>query len=534
MSVGNENNEACFHYESERFKSFARWPINSPVDRARLAKAGFYYSDLCKETVCFSCHGHVNNWNYGDIVLKKHAELFPHCDFINNRSNNVPADNCALRDEGKTKSNPNEICTYSEKKKLSHANLFSESERLKTFIGKWPVPYISAADAAHAGFFYLGSGDKVQCTYCKIILSGWESGDDPLEEHVKHSPQCKYISDLKQPEVKKVDSWYEQNSQDVCGNMHKTSECKLTDFHKSLKNSNMKNLGIHLHKGPTYPQQSSLSARLRSFSSWPINSAVSKELLAEAGFFYIGLNDRTKCFHCNGGLCSWEYGDDPWVEHARWFPNCGFLLLNKGSEFIEKWSIKCLRSSPCEFSDSLSSKDVMCKVDDAMESDLVKHAMEIGLFPSYIIRAAIFLQVKETGSSFSNIDDLCIAVSCLKEEVDKETLKREVTMNSVHPSIDPVKERDIKPSENIMDTEQKPHIKKAYFNADSDSGTTCEVTNESTLKDRCLCKICMDREVSIVFLPCGHLLACTSCAPALQCCPMCRKAIEATVRAYLN
>ena len=27
-----------------------------------------------------------------------------------------------------------------------------------------------------------------------------------------------------------------------------------------------------------------------------------------------------RCFFCYGGLQSWEQGDDPWTEHARWFP----------------------------------------------------------------------------------------------------------------------------------------------------------------------------------------------------------------------
>ena len=43
-----------------------------------------------------------------------------------------------------------------------------------------------------------------------------------------------------------------------------------------------------------------------------------------------------KCFFCDGGLCNWEVNDEPWTEHARWFPDCGFVKQCKGMNFIKK------------------------------------------------------------------------------------------------------------------------------------------------------------------------------------------------------
>lgn len=54
------------------------------------------------------------------------------------------------------------------------------------------------------------------------------------------------------------------------------------------------------------------------------------------------------------------------------------------------------------------------------------------------------------------------------------------------------------------------------------------------LREARLCKICMDSEVGIVFLPCGHLTTCVNCAPNLEDCPVCRCAIKATVRTFLS
>lgn len=48
------------------------------------------------------------------------------------------------------------------------------------------------------------------------------------------------------------------------------------------------------------------------------------------------MNDQVRCFYCDGGLRHWEPGDDPWIEHARWFPLCGYVRLVKGDEFVQQ------------------------------------------------------------------------------------------------------------------------------------------------------------------------------------------------------
>ena len=53
-------------------------------------------------------------------------------------------------------------------------------------------------------------------------------------------------------------------------------------------------------------------------------------------YTWTGYLDNVKCFFCDGGLCNWEADDDPWTEHARWFPECGFLKQVKGTTFIQE------------------------------------------------------------------------------------------------------------------------------------------------------------------------------------------------------
>lgn len=53
-------------------------------------------------------------------------------------------------------------------------------------------------------------------------------------------------------------------------------------------------------------------------------------------FLSTGLSDHVRCHHCGSGLRNWEKEDDPWEEHARWYPECKYVLVKKGQEFIDK------------------------------------------------------------------------------------------------------------------------------------------------------------------------------------------------------
>lgn len=58
-------------------------------------------------------------------------------------------------------------------------------------------------------------------------------------------------------------------------------------------------------------------------------------VIHSCGMSVLGTNDQVRCFYCGGGLRHWEPGDDPWIEHARWFSQCGYVRLVKGDEFVQ-------------------------------------------------------------------------------------------------------------------------------------------------------------------------------------------------------
>lgn len=101
-----------------------------------------------------------------------------------------------------------------------------------------------------------------------------------------------------------------------------------------------------LKKKICFPEYANFQTRLGSFEKSLLNSIVnnSKWEFTEAGFFYTGKDDETICYYCGGGLKDWQEDDQPWEEHARWFPRCPFVLVNKGQDFVNTY---CERINKC-------------------------------------------------------------------------------------------------------------------------------------------------------------------------------------------
>ena len=43
-----------------------------------------------------------------------------------------------------------------------------------------------------------------------------------------------------------------------------------------------------------------------------------------------------QCYHCGISLRDWNPEERPWEEHAKWSPDCAYLLLKKGGNFVEE------------------------------------------------------------------------------------------------------------------------------------------------------------------------------------------------------
>ncbi|KAL1020913.1 hypothetical protein UPYG_G00006330 [Umbra pygmaea] len=84
----------------------------------------------------------------------------------------------------------------------------------------------------------------------------------------------------------------------------------------------------------SYSTMYSYDKRLDSFADWPFREECqcTPEMMAKAGFVHCPIEsepDVACCFFCLKELEGWEPEDNPWSEHVKRSPNCGFLTLKK-------------------------------------------------------------------------------------------------------------------------------------------------------------------------------------------------------------
>ncbi|XP_044141133.1 baculoviral IAP repeat-containing protein 2 [Bufo gargarizans] len=566
--------------ELYRFSTFSKYPTHPPVSERSLAKAGFYYLGIDDKVKCFNCGLMLDNWKKGDNAIEKHKKLYPSCSFIQNVSalnlgaslysafsppNQTHSEEETGYFSGSHLSFPHDAVTsravedLSHQKSSDHSYMYTEAARLGTYTN-WTLSYLAPADLAKAGFYYVGPGDKVACFACDGKLNNWEPNDNAMSEHRRHFPNCPFVSNSARPSLR----------------------C-------SVSNVSMQ----------------TTSSRLKTFLNWPVNIPVTPKKLAEAGFYYVGRNDDVKCFCCDGGLRCWESGDDPWVEHAKWFPRCEYLLSVKGQSFVTDIQNRYPHLLDQLLSSSETQNEAQYppiirlgnennKEDEVyLNTTVVQNVLQMG-FNRTLVKETVMSKILTSGDNYKETEDLVNDLLCAQKEQTEEERDRQMEQSSsdelslIRKSRLALAQRmtnclpiieDLFTSEVLSLTEydsikQKVPVvlqvqeliemvlikgrnatesfKKSLNKHDPslhrelflEQSLICQTSDSYSdlpmeeqlrrLQEERTCKICMDQEVSIVFIPCGHLVVCKDCAPSLRKCPICRGIIKGTVRTFLS
>ncbi|KAM3843440.1 baculoviral IAP repeat-containing protein 1 isoform 2-T2 [Vipera latastei] len=180
----------------------------------------------------------------------------------------------------------------------------SEAKRLKTFPST-SNSFWMATEMAAAGFYYNNVKSAIQCFCCGLVLLKRSSQRSPFECHKNLWSSCEFILGKEVGNISKYD----------------------------IRVRNPENNSLEVKN-----KYKEMESRLESFTNWPFYcKEIQPALLSNAGFYFTGIKDTVQCFSCSGCLGNWEEGDDPWKEHAKWFPECEFLQREKSEHEIKQY-----------------------------------------------------------------------------------------------------------------------------------------------------------------------------------------------------
>ncbi|WP_299734323.1 RING-HC finger protein [uncultured Endozoicomonas sp.] len=276
--------------------------------------------------------------------------------------------------------------------------------------------------------------------------------------------------------------------------------------------------------------------------------------IAASGMFYLNNEDRTKCYYCNGGLNNWERDDDPWFEHAKWYPRCEHLLRKKGPLYVHEVT--------CQFPD-LERPDP----DGLLREPLRQQAPGRRQVVSGIQRLNTLNNGRET-PSFPIIDpqrerqnqeskirgwmDSNECANAAKDMGFEEShivmvIKRKLDggnnsqdffpFSSVVDLVDALVETQNEYESLASNNEEQATTSEPHVEQMSGTSQPQEQTPEAEiarLEAQKKCKICNREESCVVFVPCGHLNACVPCGERASNCPVCKRHITEKVRSYLS
>ncbi|KAI2802316.1 hypothetical protein BLOT_010509 [Blomia tropicalis] len=391
---------------------------------------------------------------------------------------------------------------------------------------------ISPAELAKAGFFYFHD-DSVQCAFCRGVIRDWNAGDDPMEEHRKHFPKCQFVMGA------------------YCGNMPLEMDVEVNSNKSLIRSIPVKTIIGNYNKSdiPKFPLFNDPSMRNRTYLSPNWKCTIIDPLsLVDAGFFYTGKEDRTRCFHCGGLLFQWNVGEKPLEEHARFFPECHWIRSTRSDTFVEfvqfkeqiidlrrqqptsqasmEMDIECMRAMTYE--NFLQIKQSAYRTMNRLEnrnnnsfattnskSNTSNSNSSSSSYQRYTNKFTFMIDCQKLFQYLNSMD-------LIRSPIER-TVKSTLTSDDIHStsftstSTDSSNRSSITSNSSIFSFDDNGNINELDVNSDDSDDEQSSKPSNINLK----CVLCCEKQIEVVFVPCGHQLACRKCSEKIEHCPIC-------------
>eukprot|EP00918_Siedleckia_nematoides_P075597 GHVU01165488.1.p1 GENE.GHVU01165488.1~~GHVU01165488.1.p1 ORF type:complete len:640 (+),score=44.35 GHVU01165488.1:41-1960(+) len=307
------NKKLVFNFYPFRLKTFQIWEFTWPTPTT-LARAGFIF-ETSTTVKCPFCLIIVSDWEDKAHPVTLHREKSPDCSFVNR-----------VQEDGTLKVTPEALS-----KILEYTRHHVRISRLTRF--RLEEPRVQLGEHPHQIFNPVRNTGIASTSN---ILLPTVSGPEETHTGIQSAPLLP-----QRPTLPSYPQTTTPRHPEEHAPVHPTT-ARIPERQRVTSNVIIRNEPVPGAPGnapiaaPRHAQYATYSARLQTFYDWSVERSHIPHEMADAGFFYAHMRDCVKCYFCNGGLHNWLPGDNPWVEHARWFPRCGYILRTQGQVFVQR------------------------------------------------------------------------------------------------------------------------------------------------------------------------------------------------------
>ncbi|CAF1267965.1 unnamed protein product [Adineta steineri] len=328
--------------DDEGFQTVARPPTTERIGSQIVVRSPFPVSALSHESLTTenaqTCSDPISSGSkltspLGTSQINPFKQLV-----LQQQRSDHTGDNISLSDNGSNELSPLFASSLAISSPVDIRSLLAhESNRLDSFKkqNRETFAKVNVGYLAYVGFYLNGEGTVIQCPWCEIKLTEQEFedimrtrpsvtrstlGDEPWTPMRVH----RHANGLRMDHDHPWCTWVRREAGGLYPNVTMIESQMLY---------------------PEYPSYSKIEKRIQSFTSdwvYPSGSRLSNQIMAEAGFFYMG-GGSVCCYYCGNKLQNFEPRDCPFEEHATFYPLCDFIQKVRGLDYINRIILECGR-----------------------------------------------------------------------------------------------------------------------------------------------------------------------------------------------
>ncbi|KAL8575258.1 hypothetical protein ACOMHN_001804 [Nucella lapillus] len=523
------------------------------VSRIKLADAGFYSRGERDEVICYSCGVRYSGWGPREDPMTVHRRLSPQCQHVLQRDRELRNLNVSSGDAGRTggqqsqasrqtpalsasqgpgdRSVPQQQSQSRQQSSLTPGNVTVTSCSNNTTSGTTSSSGTAAVASTTGSSGRTTISSTTSSSGTTTIIDTSSSSGRTTSSNTSSSSGTATVASTTGSSGRTTSS----NTTSSSGTTTVISTSSSSGTTTSISSASVRSSTVPVSSPPVtsgsstashstrplfpqprlelgsaaHPSQYSFLGRRRTFTQWDKTRAPPLDEVVLSGFFYSGYTDCVACFYCGVRLKDWQQTDKVHVEHVRHSPHCGYIRDTKGEEFI---------------------RQIQRQIQASQQSSTNTTSPQFTANPSGRTSGSN-PQPPNTGAGGQAG---ATAASPARPVSSAVMTSPAVTAPLTSPTVmtSPSGAAPLTSSSSTA-TSSQPNPAPAVPRREpqppggGDGGGGGVGTGPR-------CRVCHQRPVDTLTMPCGHLLLCGECARVTRVCPLCGARVLAVTRVYMQ